>query len=208
MGRSVGHRHLVILVLALSAAMLAAGSVPAMASPVRFGAKLSNNLFPDNAYPGSSCDHVLTGGTGNSKCTWIEDFAYDPNNGSASAKAPKNGKISKIRLIAGHSGSFQLVIARYQPNTQKGKVVRAGPTINYATDPCSPHCTIQVFSIKPLTVNKGDYLAINTRSTSTLRCDSGGDRISLYKPPLPVGGALTHATDTDGCYLLLQAQYQ
>jgi hypothetical protein len=51
-------------------------------------------------------------------------------------------------------------------------------------------------------------LAIKTSKTSTLRCDSGGDRISLYKPPLAVGGALTTATDTDGCYLMLQAQYQ
>jgi hypothetical protein len=207
MGRSVGLRHTMAMVLALAAAMVAVTSVPSMASPVRFGAKLNTSEFPDNAYPGSSCDHVISGGSGTSNCTWIEDQALN-NNGFSGAKAPKDGKINKIRLISGHGGSFQLFIGRYNSGTHKGKVVRTGPTITYATDPCSPDCAIQVFTIKPLTVKKGDVLAIKTKSTSILQCNQGSDHISLYKPPLAVGGPLTHATDTDGCYLLLEAQYQ
>jgi hypothetical protein len=54
-------------------------------------------------------------------------------------------------------------------------------------------------------VVKGQFLAINAETTSMLRCNSGGTRILQYQPALPVGGALAPASDTDGCFMLLEA---
>jgi len=203
-----GIRRVVLLCLMIGGTMLLAGQVTAAAGPVRFGANLNSTMFPDNAYSGRTCDNVISGGSGTYGCTWIEAQAKNTATPLASARAPKDGFINKIRVIGGQAGSFRLFLARYKPATHQGKVVKAGPTINYATDPCNPDCHVQVISIAPLQVHKGDTLSIKTAKTSIISCNSGGDAISLYKPPLAVGGAFTTATDTDGCFLLLQAQYQ
>ncbi len=209
-----GIRRVILLCLVIGGSLVVAGPVATATNPVRFGAVLNTTEFPDNAYLGKTCDNVLTGhqpGTAYS-CTWIEDQALNaPGNGFDGAKAPKDGKINKIRLIAGKGGSFTLFVAHYNSATQQGKVVKAGPVITYATDPCTTNgtqCNIQTFSIDPLQVHKGDVLGIKTYKTSMLQCNQGSDHISLYHPALTVGGPLTTANGTDGCYLLLQAQYQ
>jgi hypothetical protein len=197
--------------IALSALLITAAAPVSAAPVVRFGAVLNTTEFPDGAYQGRTCDNVLTGHNPGDPyaCTWIEDQAMNFNgNGFVGARAPKDGHINKIRLIAGHSGAFKLFLARYKPATQEGKVVRAGPTISYATDACNPNCHIQSFNIAPLLVHKGDVLAIRTNKTSIIQCNSGSDHTSFYKPPLAVGGPFTAADDTDGCYMMLQAQYQ
>jgi hypothetical protein len=203
-----GIRRVVLLCLMIGGTFLMAGQVTAAAGPVRFGANLSTTMFPDNAYSGASCDHVINGSNGTSTCTWIENLAKNSNTPQATARAPKDGTINKIRLISGVGGSFKLFLARYKPATNQGKVVKAGPTINYNTDSCNPDCHIQTISIAPLAVHKGDMLAIKTAKTSIVSCNSGGNAIALFKPALAVGGPLTTATDTDGCFLMLQAQYQ
>jgi len=198
-------RRRVLVALCVSVALFAVAAPPASAA-VHFGANLSSLPFPSNSYPGSYCDHLLNGGSATYSCTWIEDYAYN-NNGLTGAKAPSNGTIGKIKLIAGHSGSFRLFIARYKPGTHEGKVVRKGPTINYATDPCDTDCHVQTFNISALTVHTGDFLAFKTNKASFLRCDSGGNRVALFKPPLVVGDPLKAETGNDGCYVLLQAVY-
>jgi hypothetical protein len=206
-----GIRRAIALCLLVGGSLILAGQVATATTPVRFGAVLNNNLFPDNAYQGQTCDHTLTGATpgANYSCTWIEDSALNFNgNGFVGARAPKDGTINKIRLVSGVGGSFKLYLARYKTTLQQGKIIKGGQTVTYATDACNPSCHIQTISINPMQVHKGDVLAIKTSKTSTLRCDSGGDHISLYNPPLAVGGAFTNTTGTDGCYLMLQAQYQ
>src|SRR4051794_14057427 len=203
-----GIRRVVLLCLMIGGTMLLAGQVTAAAGPVRFGANLSSSIFPDNAYSGRTCDNVISGGSGTYACTWIEDQTKNSATPQASARAPKDGFINKVRVIGGKAGSFKLFLARYKPATHQGKVVKAGPTVSYATDPCSPDCHVQTISIAPLQVHKGDMLSIKASKTSILSCNSGGDGISLYHPALAVGAAFTTATDTDGCFLLLQAQYQ
>jgi hypothetical protein len=198
-------RRRVILALGLSVALFAAVAPPASAA-VHFGANLSSLPFPSNAYPGLTCDHLLNGGSDTYPCTWIEDYAYN-NNGLTGAKAPMNGTIGKIKLISGHGGSFRLFLARYKPGTHQGKVVRKGPFITYATDACDPDCHVQTFNISPLTVHTGDFLAFKTSKASFLRCDSGGNRVALFKPPLVVGDPLKTETGNDGCFVLLQAVY-
>jgi len=204
-----GFRRAILLCLMIGGTMLLAGQATAAASPVRFGANLSNGLNPNEAYPGRTCDSVITGGNDTYSCTWIMDNAYGTaGSGIPGSKAPKDGQITKLRLIAGHGGSFRLFLAKYNNVTQQGKVVRAGPVVSYNTDPCSPGCHIQTITLaRPLTVHKGERLAIKTNKTSTLRCGNGSDHTSVYKPPLAVGGPTTDADETDGCYLLLQAQY-
>lgn len=199
---------MVLLCLVIGGTFLMAGQVATAASPVRFGANLSSTISPDNAYQGQTCDHELTGGSGTYSCTWIENLAKNSNTAQATARAPKDGFINKIRVISGKGGSVKLFLARYKAATNQGKVVKAGPTITYNTDPCSPDCHVQTISISPLQVHKGDVLAIKAAKTSILSCNSGSPSTGLFKPPLAVGGAFTTANDTSGCFLLLQAQYQ
>jgi hypothetical protein len=203
-----GIRRVVLLCLMIGGTMLLAGQVTAAAGPVRFGANLSSSLFPDNAYSGQTCDHELTGGSATYACTWIENLAKNSATPLASARAPKDGFINKIRVISGKGGSVKLFLARYKPATNQGKVVKAGPTITYNTDPCNPDCHVQTISISPLQVHKGDMLSIRTAKTSILSCNSGSNSTALFQPPLAVGGPFTTADDTSGCFLLLQAQYQ
>lgn len=182
---------------------------PVEAAPAHFGANLTGNIFVNNAYPGQTCDHLLTGGSGTSKCTWIEANAFHTSgSGVPGAKAPKDGKINKIKLIAGKGGSFTLQIAHFNQSTHKGSVVTTGPKITYATDPCPVHCSVQTFTIPPIQVHKGDYLAIKTSKASLLNCFSGSLHIALFKPPLVAGNPSVTETGDDGCYMLLQAVYK
>jgi hypothetical protein len=218
MVRSVRARHVAALVLTLAAAMLVVTSVPATAAPVRFGSRLTTTMFPNEAGGGRTCDSVLTGGNDDYPCTWMEDQAKNaPSDPSCSgtgtcgfvyARAPKDGHINKIRLISNVAGSFRLLLGRYKPSTQEGRITRVGPPISYVDGCGNTSCTIQVISIDPLLVKKGEVLAFNARRTGTLGCGTGSDHISLYEPRLVVGGPLTAADDTDGCYALLEAQYQ
>ena len=200
-------RGLAVVLSALWLALLA--GQPVEASPAHFGADLSGSIFTNNAYPGSTCDHLLTGGSGTAKCTWIEANAFHTSgSGVPGAQAPKDGKINKIKLIAGKGGSFTLQIAHFDQSTHKGQVVTTGPKITYATDPCASSCSVQTFAISPIQVHKGDYLAIKTSKASLLDCFTGSLHTALFKPPLVAGGSNVTETGDDGCYMLLQAVYK
>jgi hypothetical protein len=54
-------------------------------------------------------------------------------------------------------------------------------------------------------VKKGQSLAIRSSETSMLRCSSGGPNQLIFSPPLSLGNPFQPATDTDGCWLLLEA---
>ncbi len=38
-----------------------------------------------------------------------------------------------------------------------------------------------------------------------VRCSSGGDNTLIYQPSLLAGGGFRPASDTDGCWLLMEA---
>ena len=99
-----------ILLVAVSASAVSA------ASPVRFGAKLTTNTQPSNSSPAHDCEP-----TAGQSCTRVMTQAYGRN----SAKAPKDGTIGKIRLIAGDAGSLRVYIAKVKDGT-KAKVVLQG----------------------------------------------------------------------------------
>ena len=61
-------------------------------------------------------------------CTRIEMDAY---NDAGHERAPKDGVIKKVKLIAGGPGHFKLQIAEAKPGKDKGRVIRNGPRIDY-----------------------------------------------------------------------------
>ena len=114
----------------------------------------------------------------------------------------KDGKINKIKLIAGKGGSFTLYLA--QKSGSSFTLTRKGPKITYATDACSPDCHIQKFSVS-LTVKTGEYLAVQMAKGSFMSCNSGSNATALFKPALVVAGGFTSPTDYSGCRMMLQA---
>lgn len=191
-----------IAAIVAAAAMLVLAFQTVDASTVKFGAKLTTDAFPSNAYPGKWCDHEIDGGSDTYGCTWILLQAF--NGGTATA--PKSGYINKVRIVNGVGGSFKFVIARKNSSGQF-KVLRKSATIYYSTDQCDLACAVHGKSISPLLVSTGDYIGIQAAKTSMLRCDSGGNRTALFKPTLAAGGSYTTPTDYSGCFLLLQAVY-
>ena len=54
-------------------------------------------------------------------------------------------------------------------------------------------------------MKKGQQLALRGNYTSMARCSSGGPNTLIYQPPLALGGPFAPATDTDGCWMLMEA---
>jgi hypothetical protein len=186
-------------------AVIAMTIVPAtsMAAPVKFGSKLNPTVQPSNSLPGLKCSQEAPG-----PCTMVQNEAYGrPDGGHL---APKTGTIKKIRLIAGGPGSFKLQIAKVNRSTLFGtneaKVVYNGPRISYqgqteANDESSSY-RVETFDVN-LPVKKGQQLALKGNITSMVRCSSGGDNTLIYTPSL--GSAFRPATETDGCWILMEA---
>jgi hypothetical protein len=192
--------------LALVAALAAVAMmiVPAIgaAAPVKFGSKLNPTVQPSNSLPGLDCGEVA------GPCTFVQQEAYGrPDGGEL---APKTGTIKKIRLIAGGPGSFKLQIAKVKRSTLFGtneaKVVASGPRIGYRGQTEAnfedDSYNVETFDVN-VPVKKGQQLALKGNITSMVRCSSGGDNTLIYAPPL--GSAFRPATDTDGCWILMEA---
>lgn len=186
-------------------AVLALTLVPAtaMAAPVKFGSKLNPAVQPSNSLPGLKCSQEAPG-----PCTMVQNEAYGrPDGGEL---APKTGTIKKIRLIAGGPGSFKLQIAKVKRSTLFGtneaKVVANGPRISYQgqteANEESGNYRVETFDVN-VPVKKGQQLALKGNITSMVRCSSGGDNTLIYTPPL--GSSFRPATNTDGCWILMEA---
>jgi len=191
-----------ILAAIAAVAMMIAPAVGA-AAPVKFGSKLNPTVQPSNSLPGLKCSQEAPG-----PCTFVQQEAYGrPDGGEL---APKTGTIRKIRLIAGGPGSFKLQIAKVKRSTLFGtneaKVVANGPRINYqgqseANDEAGSY-NVETFNVN-VPVKKGQQLALKGNLTSMVRCSSGGPNTLIYTPPL--GGSFRPATETDGCWILMEA---
>lgn len=194
-------RTAVLAAIAVVAMMIA----PALgaAAPVKFGSKLNPTVQPSNSLPGLSCGESVSG-----PCTFVQEEAYGrPDGGEL---APKTGTIKKVRLIAGGPGSFQLQIAKVKRSTLFGtneaKVVYNGPRISYQgqteADFEEDSYRVESFPVN-VPVKKGQQLALKGNVTSMVRCSSGGDNTLIYTPPL--GSSFRPATNTDGCWILMEA---
>jgi len=186
-------------------AVLAITIIPAtaMAAPMKFGSKLNPSVQPSNSLPGLRCSQE-----GPATCTMVQEEAYGrPDGGEL---APKTGTIKKIRLIAGGPGSFKLQIAKVKRSTLFGtneaKVVANGPRISYQGQTEAnfedDSYRVESFNVN-VPVQKGQQLALKGNITSMIRCSSGGDNTLIYTPPL--GSSFRPATNTDGCWILMEA---
>ena len=191
--------------LAAAVASLALVAVPAAGqakAPVKFGAMLNERVQPSNSQPGLSCsgpENPLT------TCTMVLNDAYGrPEGGEL---APRTGTIKKIRLIAGGPGSFRLMAVK-KINGTDALAKRYGQRISYRGQMESAYeegdYNVETFPVE-MKIKKGEQLAIRGSITSMVRCSSGGPNTLLYTPPLYLGGYFTPATDTDGCWLLMEA---
>jgi hypothetical protein len=179
--------------------------VPALsaAAPVKFGSKLNSTVQPSNSLPGLGCGEAVSG-----PCTFVQEEAYGrPDGGEL---APRTGTIRKIRLIAGGPGSFRLQIAKVKRSTLFGtneaKVVHTGPRISYQGQTAlnfeDDSYRVESFDVD-VPVKKGQQLALKGNLTSMVRCSSGGANTLIYTPPL--GPGFRPATNTDGCWILIEA---
>ncbi len=184
-------------------------AVSAAPAPVTFGAKLNGSIQPSNSFSPHACRET-TGKAG--ACTRILMQAYGaPNTGQL---APKDGIIHKIKIVAGDSGSFNIEIAQVKPasiknDTGSARIVAIGRKINYqgqgGVDNGGPY-RVETFNVH-IAVKKGEYLAIQSTSTSFERCSGGGANQLMYQPPLKQSTQYKTASHHDGCFLLLEAQY-
>jgi hypothetical protein len=188
-------------------ALLALLSVQASAA-TRFGAKLDAETQPSNAGTGHFCVDNNPGVT----CSWVLEDAFQREfpAGTNGHLAPKNGTIAHIRLIACAPGTFVLQVGPATGRTTKNaKVTRSGPVINYKGDP--QHCEEDTFKIETFNVNvpvlKNDYLTVYANKVGFLRCSSGGTNSLKFNPPLADGGGFRASKLSEGCWLLLEAEY-
>jgi hypothetical protein len=127
-----------------------------------------------------------------------------PNN---KLKAPSNGTITQIWVIAGHSGSFTpyvgfLTNADFQGGD--GRVTAHGKLIQHGSSGQGPYQILK-FTGLHIPVKKGEVLGIKAKSTSILRCDSGSTRQLLFQPSLAVGSPAVHTDARSDCSLLIEA---
>lgn len=189
--------------------MLALLAVPSLASAktMTFGIRLDHE--PSNSTPAHNCredgsdDPTPT-------CTRVATDAGDAVPGGL--RAPATGTIVKFRVRAGAPGRLTLKLARMKsfaldPNLHErvgiAKSAGTGPTVNVQglgfSETGNP---VESFKAN-LKVHKGDYIGIDSTSTSALYCSGGGANQAIFSPKL--GKAFGRSTKTDGCELLVQA---
>jgi hypothetical protein len=168
----------------------------------KFGSKLTTDTQPSNGAPGLKCEP-----NENEKCTFIMNEAYAPPNPDGKQKAPKDGTINKVELIAATKGSFKLQIAKVKGNG-KAKIVKNGGKISYDGQTGNGnHYKIEKFNVD-IPIKKGEYLAARATKISFVRCSSGGDNTLIYQPRLKKGNPYDKPSGSDGCWMLLEAFYK
>jgi hypothetical protein len=194
------------LVLALGAVALMVA--PASSFAAKFGSDLKNNdgsvTQPANSAPAHYCDP-----TPGHPCTRVAVAFGDTGAAGGHVTAPRDGVIKKIKLVAGTPGHFRLQLAKVKnlalgPGTGKAKVVEQGPRINYGSSVDGLDYDIQTIHVH-VPVKEGEYLAIKSKRTSTLKCQSGSTEQLLFQPPLALGGPFEWNDTDDDCTMLLQA---
>ena len=194
---------------AVAAAVMAASAlalVPAAGQAnVNFGAKLTPEVQPSNAGEPRPCE--ITPGA---PCTRVMVTAYGTFGTKQKATAPRNGRITKLRLIAGAPGSFRLQLAKIKKSTRQAKITRNGPVIRHLGQPVRSDDSddftsrIETFKVN-IPVKKGEVLAIKAPTASVMNCSGGGFDQLIFQPTLRVGGPFTTTNEGDGCTLLLEA---
>ena len=194
-----------LVISALLPAPFGHAAAPARKKPVTFGAKLTRQSQPSNAFDGQPCEPKTV------KCTRVMTEAYRRPDPETDQRAPKNGTIGTIMIVAGVPGTFRLQIVRAKLGSQQAKVIRNGPVIKYkgqgTTEDNGPPYTIESFKVN-VPVEKGDYLAVRATKISFEYCSGGGFSQLTFEPPLVAGAKYRHSSHIDGCLMLLEAVYK
>jgi hypothetical protein len=203
-------RARIVLAGTAMAAVLALSSVLTVsAASGRFGAQLNSDIQPQ---PAIWCDEP-NDTPPHTDCTWILNESYSDGPSNPPIKAPKNGIIGRVRLMSCTPGSFRVQVARKVAGTNKYKVRKNGPRIQYQGDlqGCGEDddFTYRVEGFRTnFSVRRGDRIAIKAKRTGTVRCGSGGPHTLQFTPPLVAGGNARKPSDDEGCFLLIQWVYK
>jgi hypothetical protein len=196
-----------VAVLAFIAAPASAAHHASKGAAVKFGANLTTNTQPSNSNPPHSCQHE-DGGLTTANCTWMM-LTSEVGAASGHLKAPANGVITQIWVIAGHKGTFVPVVGfltGVSGDNGNGQITAHGPIIHHLSSVTSGSTyKIQKFTGLQINVKKGEVLGMKTALNSVLRCDSGSPRQLLFQPPLVVGDAPVANAGSSDCSLLIEA---
>jgi hypothetical protein len=202
--------------LPLAACLLAAGLLAFPASAVavaKFGAKLKNaNGSVVEPAGGNDCqsssDLVLNPGA----CTRMPYRFIAPGAVQGNSKAPKDGRLKALKLVANDPGQFRFFLGRTKnlnpgAGTGKSRATRRGPNIVYQGSE-APY-TIETFGLGGLRVRKGERIAIKGDHYDAERCTQSANRQLLTQPPLTLGAPFTEADASDNsCTMLVQLVYK
>jgi hypothetical protein len=179
------------------------------ATPTRWGSKLTTSVQPQNF--NRSCDSSPA--APNPTCTWMFRHVYNRSGGQ---KAPKNGWVSKVRIIACSAGSFRLQFGKVrkdpnEPGEYQAKVRTTTGSIGFDgdSDGCADgHYDVETINIPDVWVNKNEYFGVRAKTPKALRCNSGSPNVLEFVPPLPNGGSYQDPDDDNGCDPLIELQYR
>lgn len=179
-------------------------------APVKFGADLTTHTQPSNSNPPEKCSQVDDGDLDDAACTRLMNTSEVGSPGG-NLKAPSAGTITQIWVIAGKAGTFTPVVGFLSQidsgsGTAMGKITAKGPVLSHGSSfTQGEDYTIFKFTGLHIAVKKGERLGIRNKSTSILRCDSGGAKQYVFQPPLVVGASPVSNAGSDDCSLLIEA---
>jgi hypothetical protein len=179
---------------AIGAAAIAGFAGQASAQEI-FGAKFTHQLTPPEFCVNDK----------SKMCSWV---LLEAQGNAGHEKAPRDGVISKIRLVAcAPRGSFVLQIVSVKPGTEKAKAVRTGPVINYQGTSRNCHASgnfdVEEFNVR-VPVREGDSLAAIATQVRFMYNSSSGPSI-MFDPPLADGAGFRATSHASG-FLMMQAE--
>jgi hypothetical protein len=195
-----------IISAALAAASLMAVPAVSQADSMTFGNRLDHE--PSNSAPAHNCKEDGSQDA-TPACTRVgidESFAVP-----GGLVAPMDGTITKLSVRAGAPGSMTfrlaklLSLSRAPGFSAVGVSDGTGPTVNVQGRGFDENesTAIESFQVS-VPVHKGDYLAIDSTSTSAEYCTSGGQKQAVFSPPLSSTPQTT--SSYAGCDLMVQAE--
>jgi hypothetical protein len=160
-----------------------------------FGAKFDHQLTPPE-FCTTKKSHI---------CSWA---MLEAKGNPGHETAPRDGTISKIRLVAcAPGGSFVLQIVRVKPGTEQVEAISTGPVINYEGTKrncrASRRFDIEEFNVN-VPVKEGDSLAVIATEVRFLYNPGSGPTI-MFDPPLAESEGF-RTTDLATGFLMLQAE--
>lgn len=199
------------LIAGVAGAMAIATAAPAGAA-TKFGADLDGGPQPQNA--AQDCGDTSPPLDPGDQCTRVP-YKFDQTGAiSGNTKAPKDGTIDKLKLIAQQPGKFTFQLAKLKDlnsnnGTGKADITRSGGKIEYDASDSKRGggYEIQTFNVD-VTVKKNEYMAFKAKEFSAQSCNNGTKRQLVFQPPPSVSAGFSSADANENCNALVQAIYE